>query len=309
MVKILVIDDDAQICALLDKFLRKEGFDVLTAANGEQGLEAAASFVPDLVLCDLEMPGLDGQGVVSALRRDGRLGETPVIFFSGCTERGQIRRSMNLGGDDYIAKPAELPEILEAIRARLSRRRKQREHLDRQLDQAAQLIVGIIHDLNQGKSEVRWLTDTPGDEAEEDNQLLKKVRLALNANQADSPDGETPPISPLTLLVKKENRQQFLKLSEVKVFMACGEYADIFWGKDQHLMFRKPLKQWETELPPEQFVRVHRQAIINLAFLDFVEKDAAGRLQIHLKEFKPPIPVSQRETPAFNRALKKFQSR
>ena len=91
--------------------------------------------------------------------------------------------------------------------------------------------------------------------------------------------------------------------------MAYGEYSNVYWGQDQHILFRKPLKQWELELPPEQFVRVHRQAIVNLAYLDFVEKDAAGKPQIHLRDFKEVIPVSQRETPNFNRCLKNFQSR
>lgn len=311
MTSILIIDDDNHICTVLGEFLRRHGYQVTTASNGEQGLAAVAAAVPDLILCDLEMPGMDGQGVVTALRKDAKVGEIPVIFLSGCTERGQIRRSMNLGGDDYITKPAQLPEILEAITARLSRRQKQREQLDQQLDQAAQAFVGIIHDLNRkADPEVRWLADANGDMDEQKNQILQKVRQSLNADKAgDAGDaaGEAPANQPATLLVKNNNRQYFLKLSEVKVLMACGEYADIYWGKDQHLMFRKPLKQWEKELPADQFVRVHRQAIINLAFLDFVEKDADGRLRIHLQDFQQVIPVSQRETPVFNRALKKFQ--
>ena len=75
------------------------------------------------------------------------------------------------------------------------------------------------------------------------------------------------------------------------------------------MMFRKPLKQWQAELPERQFVRVHRKAIVNLSFLDFVDKDATGRLQVHLREFQEVIPVSQRETAAFNRSLKEFQMR
>lgn len=306
MVKILIIDDDDQICTVLGEFLRRHGYEVMTADSGEQGLETAATFVPDLILCDLEMPGMDGQGVVSALRQDGRLGEIPVIFLSGCTERGQIRRSMNLGGDDYITKPAELPEILETIKARLSRRQKQLDQLDQQLDQAAQIFVGIIHDLNKTSPEIHWLADASDGLADQQNQILQKVRESLNASKTATSAEET---SPATLLVKSHNRQHFLKLSEVKVLMACGEYANIYWGEDQHLMFRKPLKQWEKELPPDQFLRVHRQAIVNLAFLDFVEKDGEGRLQIHLREFKQVIPVSQRETSEFNRRLKQFQSR
>ena len=72
-------------------------------------------------------------------------------------------------------------------------------------------------------------------------------------------------------------------------------------------MFRKPLKHWELELPPERFVRVHRSAIINLAFLDFVEQDLENKQHIHIKGFKQVIAVSQRAKAAFNRSLKKFR--
>ena len=305
MPKILIIDDDRHFGTVLGVCLRREGYEVTTTSSGAEGLETARTAKPDLIVCDLQMPGMDGQEVVQALRADAKLAEIPVIFLSGCTERGQIRRSINLGGDDFLTKPAEMPEILEAVKARLSRREKQRQRLDQQLDQAAQVFVGIVHDLQKAGGEVRWLADMPADMADHPNKILQKVRQSLNAGKAAASPGET---SPATLLVKSHNRQHFLKLSEVKALMACGEYADIYWGKDQHLMFRKPLKQWEAELPPEQFLRVHRQAIVNLAFLDFVEKDANGRLQIHLRDFKQIIPVSQRETSEFNRRLKKFQA-
>jgi len=308
MAKILIIDDDQQICGLVGQFLRQQGFEVTTAGNGEQGLKLAAAVLPDLILCDLDMPELDGQGVVSALRRDARLGEIPVVFLSACQERGQIRKSMNLGGDDFITKPAQLPEILEAVNARLNRRQKQRQQLDQQLETAAQIFVGIIHDLNQKEPEVRWLLEPATEMADQQNQILQRVRQSLAAGPASADEPVVPP-PPASLLIKHNRRQQFLKLSEVKVLLACGEYADIYWGKDQHILFRKPLKQWEVELPPEQFVRVHRQAIVNLAFLDFVQTDAAGKPQIHLRDFKEAIPVSQREIPNFNRCLKNFQAR
>lgn len=309
MAKILIIDDDWQICKLLGVCLRREGHEVTTAVNGDQGLIAAAAVTPDLILCDLEMPGLNGQGVVATLRRDRRLGEIPVIFLSGCTERGQIRRSMNLGGDDYITKPAPLSEILETVNARLGRRQKQLQQMDQQVEEAAKIFVGIIHDLNQGDTEVRWLADTATETADQQNQIIQRVHQSLSANHSAAAAAPPAPPRPASLLIKDSHRQQFLKLSEVKALLADGEYSNIYWGKDQHLMFRKPLKQWAVELPPEQFIRVHRQAIVNLAFLDFVAKDSEGKLQIHLHEFKQAIPVSQRETPVFNRRLKQFQAR
>ena len=309
MAKILIIDDDQEICRFVSEGLRRQGYEVRAASNGEEGLVAAGAMVPDLILCDLEMPGLNGQEVVAALRRDRRLGEIPVIFLSACMDRDQIRQSMNLGGDDFITKPAPWPEILAAVNARLGRRQKQLQQMDQQMEEAAQIFVGMIHDLNQTNTEVRWLTGTVAGTMDHQNQIIQRVHRSLSTNKSAGASLPPVPPQPASLLIKDNNRQQLLKLSEVKALMADGEYSNIYWGKDQHLMFRKPLKQWATELPPEQFIRVHRQAIVNLAFLDFVAKDSEGKLQIHLREFKQIIPISQRAAPRFNRYLKQYQAR
>ena len=306
MAKILIIDDDPDICRLLGQFLGQQGYEVASASNGSEGLIAATAFNPDLIICDLDMPELDGQGVISALRQDRRLSEVPVIVFTGSTDRCQIRGSMNSGGDDYLTKPPNLPELLEAINARLARRQKQVRQLDKQIEQAAQIFVGIIHDLNKMAPAVHWLADTGAGTAEQQNKIIQRVRQSLDAGK--NIVSKPAPARLDSLLIKSNSRQQFLKLSEVKALVAYGEYSNVYWGKDLKMMFRKPLKQWETELPPEQFFRAHRQAIVNLAHLDFVEKNpVTDKLQIHLREFKQVIPVSQRKTAAFNRCLKNFK--
>ena len=308
MAKILIIDDDPDICRLLSQFLSLRGYEVASACNGSEGLIAATSFNPDLIICDLDMPELDGQGVISALRQDQRLSEVPVIVFSGTPDRGRIRGSMNSGGDDYLTKPPNLPELLDAINARLARRQKQVHQLDREIEQAAEVFVGIIHDLNKNSPAAHWLADTGAGTAEQQNKIIQRVHQSLDTKKSSASKTPAVPSQPASLLVKSFRRQQFLKLSEVKALLADGEYSNIHWGKDQHIMFRKSLKQWATELPPEQFVRVHRQAIVNLAHLDFVERDSSGKPKIHLREFRETIPVSQRQTAAFNRCLKKFQA-
>jgi DNA-binding response OmpR family regulator len=309
MAKILIIDDDQEICRVVSDGLRRQGYEVVTAPNGDDGLAAAAAVTPDLIICDLDMPGLDGQGVVTALRRDNQLGEIPVIFLSACIERDQIRTSMDLGGDDFITKPAPWPEILAAVKARLARRQRQVQQLDQQLKEAAEVFVGIIHDLNKADPEVRWLAETVEGMAGQQNRIIQRVHHALRSENLPQTKPLTTPQKPFSLLIKDSYRQKLLKLSEVKALIACGEYSDIYWGKDQHMLFRKPLKQWAMELPPDQFIRVHRQAIVNLAFLDFVEKDSGGKSQIHLREIKQLIPVSQRAASTFNRCLKLFQAR
>ena len=306
MAKILIIDDDQHICRVLDEFLRRQGHVPTVACSGKAGLQAVAASKPDLILCDLEMPGLDGQEVVNALRQDRRTAEIPVIFLSGCTERRQIRSCMNSGGDDFITKPVQLPEILEAVNARLRRSRKQVQQLNQQIEAAAEAFVGIIHDLNKNPSAVQSLADSGAGAPGLQNKIIQQVRQSLDAGGLGAKKPVATPSD--SLLLKNGSRQHLLKLSEVKALLADGEYSKVYWGKDQHMMFRKSLKRWQTELPAEHFFRVHRQAIINLSQLDFVEKYGAGRVRVHLREFKEVIPVSQRDTAAFNRRLKAFKA-
>ena len=313
MSKVLIIDDDAEICSLVGEFLRRNGHEVSTAPDGGRGLAAAAAQFPDLILCDLEMPGMGGQEVVATLRQDRRMGEIPVIFLSACKDRGQIRRSMNLGGDDFITKPAPLPEVLETVNARLLRQWNQHQREDERLKETVSVFAGIIHDLDKSAEGVRWLAAKAAAKDGREKQIIDQVCQSLEARQAPAANPASAPAHLLPeqpLLIKDANRRQFLKLSEVKALVACGEYSMVHWGdKGQHMMFRKALKLWQQELPAEQFFRVHRQAIINLGFIDYVEKAGEGRLQVHLRDFKTAIFVSQRETPNFNRCLKHFQTR
>jgi len=145
--KVLVIDDDESLRRLITRFLTKQGFEALAAADGEGGVARAAEALPDLIVCDLNMPGMDGYEVLATLRRDAKLADIPVIFLTGEIEPSQIRLGMNLGADDYLTKPVVLTDFLSAIKVRLTRRQDQRHRQEKQLERAMQLFGGIVHDL------------------------------------------------------------------------------------------------------------------------------------------------------------------
>ena len=113
--------------------------------------------------------------------------------------------------------------LAEAINARLARHEKQREHLDQQIEKAAQVFTGIIHDLNKSAPEVRWLADTVSGMAGQNNPILEKVRKSLTTSQLIAEADKPHPPTPTAILLKTSNRQEFLKLSEVKALMAYGE--------------------------------------------------------------------------------------
>ena len=125
MKKILVIEDEAEMRRNLATILRLEKFHPVAAENGRVGLELAKKEIPDLVLCDVMMPELDGYGVIAALREDPATVSVPFIFLTAKGEKPDIRAGMNLGADDYLTKPVAKADLLSAIRSRLERAAQQ----------------------------------------------------------------------------------------------------------------------------------------------------------------------------------------
>jgi CheY-like chemotaxis protein len=119
MPRILVIEDEPQMRRNILTILDMEGFEALGAENGRLGLEMIRSRQPDLILCDVMMPELDGYGVLKALRADPAIAEIPFVFLTAKGERGDFRAGMNLGADDYLTKPVVLDDLLKAVQIRL----------------------------------------------------------------------------------------------------------------------------------------------------------------------------------------------
>ena len=125
MNKILVIEDEPEMRRNLATILKLERYQPLTAENGRMGLQLASKERPDLILCDVMMPELDGYGVLQALRQDPALALIPFIFLTAKGEKQDLRSGMNLGADDYLTKPVAKADLLQAIAARLRRSEQQ----------------------------------------------------------------------------------------------------------------------------------------------------------------------------------------
>ena len=121
MKTILLIEDDEAIRENTAELLELAGFRVFTAENGQRGVEQALATKPDLVVCDIMMPVLDGYGVLQIFNQNARLAGVPFIFLTAKTERGDLRHGLDLGADDYLTKPFDRAELLAAITGRLNR--------------------------------------------------------------------------------------------------------------------------------------------------------------------------------------------
>lgn len=119
--RILVIDDEAKLRAQTAELLRLEGYEVTEARNGREGVESAKKNLPDLIVCDITMPEMNGHRVLETLRGEPRTAHVPFIFLTGWGERDDVRAGMNLGADDYLVKPVVPAELLSAVSARLRR--------------------------------------------------------------------------------------------------------------------------------------------------------------------------------------------
>ncbi|HLP14795.1 MAG TPA: response regulator [Bacteroidota bacterium] len=119
--KILVIEDDKGIRDNLRILLEGKNYDVILASNGEEGVMTAEKVKPDLTLCDVMLPGIDGYDVIKKISGKKRAPMIPFIFLTAKTEHADLRRGMELGADDYIFKPFDDEELLQAIRLRLTK--------------------------------------------------------------------------------------------------------------------------------------------------------------------------------------------
>jgi DNA-binding NarL/FixJ family response regulator len=129
MSTILLIEDHAPLRRNLEDMLALEGHYVLPAADGPAGLRLAREQRPDLILCDIMLPGMDGLEILAHLRADAATRAVPFIFLTAKGSPPEIRAGMNLGADDYLPKPVSRGDLLSSIHARLTRSAQQRGRL------------------------------------------------------------------------------------------------------------------------------------------------------------------------------------
>ncbi|RMG80522.1 MAG: response regulator [Bacteroidetes bacterium] len=131
MKKILIIEDNPEVRENLEEILELYDYETATAENGTVGVQKALSDPPDLILCDVMMPELDGFGVLNILSRKPATSDIPFVFLTAKSEKEDIRRGMNLGADDYITKPFYKDELLQVIETRLRKSERLKTRFDR----------------------------------------------------------------------------------------------------------------------------------------------------------------------------------
>lgn len=176
MKKILLIEDNDNIRNNMAEILALSNYKVIVAENGKIGVEKAIEHTPDLIICDIMMPVLDGYGVLHAVHKNDAIKNTPFIFLTAKTERSDFRKGMELGADDYITKPFSGTDLLNAVDSRLKKLDLLKQELSPGQEGIQYLMQAPI-----GKNVLQSLT-----EDRNTNMYKKKQRVYSEGNHPNS---------------------------------------------------------------------------------------------------------------------------
>jgi CRP-like cAMP-binding protein len=143
MKKVLVIEDNNDIRENIVEILELAGYTVFAASNGKVGVELALKNSPDIILCDIMMPEMDGYGVLYILNKHAETNTTPFIFLTAKAEHLDLRKGMDMGADDYLTKPFDDMELLQSIESRLRKKELQKNSYSNSLDQLSTLVTKV----------------------------------------------------------------------------------------------------------------------------------------------------------------------
>lgn len=197
---ILLIEDHPDMRENTAEILELANYDVVTAENGKFGVAKAQELDPDLIICDIMMPELDGYGVLYLLSKDPRTAAIPFIFLTAKTETTDMRKGMNLGADDYLTKPYDEMELLNAVESRLKRSELLKESYGNSTE-----------GLNQFLSEVKDMADLTLLTEERKERLYKKKDMVYLA-------GDFP------------NKLYFVDKGKVKTHMSNEDGKELITG-------------------------------------------------------------------------------
>ncbi len=160
MSKILVIEDTQSLRKDIIEMLSYEGFNVRGAEDGIKGVESAREFMPDLIICDILMPGLDGYGVLAELKKDPGITTTPFIFLTAKADKSDMRKGMEMGAYDYLTKPFSASELIAAVHTQLQKRDALKRLSDKRLEDLREnIILALPHEIRTPLTSILGFSD------------------------------------------------------------------------------------------------------------------------------------------------------
>jgi CRP-like cAMP-binding protein/CheY-like chemotaxis protein len=240
--QVLIIEDNNDIRESIVEILQLADFTVLQASNGKLGVELALAHKPDIILCDIMMPELDGYGVLYMLHKNPETAAIPFIFLTAKAERVDLRKGMEMGADDYLTKPFDDIELLTAIDSRLKKKELQQNFYSQSLDRLNTLIAK-----NGGLAELRKVI------AERKSRQLKKNQVIYY--EGDKGNG---------LYIVLSGKVKTMKLAEDGRELMTGIYAtDDYLGVNA-MLAGEPYSDTATTLEDTQLCLIPKEQLDEL---------------------------------------------
>ena len=299
MKKILLIEDNENIRENTAEILELANYKVFTAENGKIGVEVALQERPDLIVCDIMMPVLDGYGVLHLLHKNPEVQHTPFIFLSAKAEREDIRRGMELGADDYLSKPFEGTELLNAIESRLKKVEQMKKEMSADL-------VGLSHliKINSGKEMLDALTSDRNINKYKKKQLIysegnhpsrlfyiQKGKVKTYKSNEDGKQltvglfGAGEFLGYVALLESTTYKENAEALDETEVSVIPREDFEELMNANREVS-RKFISMLANNITDKQ------EQLVNMAYNSLRKKVADALLTLH-KKYKSPIDISR----------------
>jgi len=260
MTKILVIEDEELVRENLLDFLEAEDYQTIDACNGKIGVELAQKHLPDLIICDVMMPELDGYGVLEKLSNNSATATIPFIFLTAKADKTDRRDGMNLGADDYLTKPFTIMELKSAIEARLGRQREIKKKFD---DLRNSITLALPHEMRTSL-----------------NGILGSSQLMMDPDSLDSEEiqemAETIYNSGKRLLRLTEN---FLRYTEVEILATDPERIDQLQNS-----MSSSVEEIITKLTQQVARKRRREADVQAQLQDASVRMSDGRFKTMVEE-------------------------
>lgn len=267
---ILIVEDNSDIRENASRLLESAGYKTFTADNGKNGLESARKYTPDLILCDIMMPILDGYGVLRALENIPEMASVPFIFMTAKTEKADFRKGMDLGADDYLPKPFTGDDLLRVVSTRLKKSRLNRKSLENNADGTADFT-----DTAKTLNDINILTD---------HKTLKKVKkkemLFMEGNSSNVlylvVSGKI-----ITYKTNEWGKKYTTEIYKEKDFLGYGSLFD----EGKHKESAIAIENSEIAIIPKQefFQLLHANKEVSMKFLKLLSNNLSGSEEKLLK--------------------------
>ncbi|MBD1936985.1 response regulator [Microcoleus sp. FACHB-68] len=269
MTKILIIEDESEIRENIRELLEAENFKAIGAENGKIGLQLAAEHLPDLILCDVMMPEIDGYAVLEALRQDPVTATIPFIFLTAFADKAQTRKGMELGADDYVSKPCTIKELLRTITARLEKQAAIERQQTQKLEKLrSSIILSLPHELRTPLNGIMafselLLDDFNSLEPSEVREMLEHIHLSGKRLYRLTQNFLL--YAELELIATDTERVQGLKNSEtsfVKTIIknaAASHAKQVCRAPDLHL----DIEETSVKISPERLMKLVEELVDN----------------------------------------------